>query len=190
MDAVTATAQMTADEFLARPLDPRGQRWELIDGELVMNEPSLTHNESQGSIFFALKSWVREAPGRGLVGLPLDVRLDGRNVYAPDVIWYRDGRAPSRGDQPPYPLPDVAVEVRSRSTWRYDIGVKKAGYERHGVAELWLIDTAAGVVLVFGRSAPAMARFDVSVELHAGERLTSPLLPGFSLAVGDIFAAG
>ena len=190
MDAVTATAQMTAAEFLALPEDETGRRWELIDGELVMSEPSWTHSDSQGCVYSALRQWIAGDRGSGAVGLPLDVRFGGRDVYCPDVVWYREARAPERGDQAPYPVPDLAVEVRSPSTWRYDVGVKKANYERHGVAELWLIDTAADVVIVFRRAAPAAPDFDVSVELGADEALTSPLLPGFSLAVAEIFAAG
>ena len=44
-------------------------------------------------------------------------------------------------------MPDIAVEVRSPSTWRYDIGAKKSGYERRGLPELWLVDTRADEVL-------------------------------------------
>jgi Uma2 family endonuclease len=188
MDAVTATAQMTAAEFLARPVDPPTQRWELIDGELVMNEPGRTHNDSQGCIYAALRHWVHEALGRGWAALPLDVLLDHRNVHQPDVAWYREDRAPERGDTAPFPVPDIAVEVRSPSTWRLDIGAKKANYEAHGVAELWLVDTAADVVLVFRRSKAGAPQFDVSLELTADETLTSPLLPGFTLTVGEIFS--
>jgi Uma2 family endonuclease len=188
MDAVTATAHMSAAEFLAMGEDPNGRRWQLIEGELVMNEPSWTHSDTQVTIVVALRNWVREAPKRGRVGLPLDVRIDDRNVYAPDVVWYREGRGPKRGDPAPYPVPDIAVEIRSPSTWRFDIGVKKANYERHGVAELWLVDTAADVVIVFRRSAPNTLIFDVSLELTTADTLTSPLLPGFALAVGEIFA--
>jgi Uma2 family endonuclease len=189
MDAVTAIEQMTAAEFLARPLDPASQRWELIDGELVMSQPQWTHNAAQLAVTYALEGWARAAPGRGSVGLPLDVQLDERNVYEPDVVWYRHGRAPVRGDRAPFPVPDIAVEVRSPSTWRYDVGVKKSSYERYGVVELWLVDTEADVLLAFRRSAPATPRFDVSLELVRGETLTSPLLPGFSLADGEIFAS-
>jgi Uma2 family endonuclease len=187
MDAMTATAHMSADEFLARGEDPNGRRWQLIDGELVMNEPTWTHNDSAEPILYALGSWVRAAPARGRAGFPLDVRMDDRNVYAPDVVWYRDGRQPERGDPPPYPVPDLVVEVRSPSTWRYDVGAKKANYERHGAAELWLVDTAADVVLVFRRSDPNAPHFDVSLELTADDKLTSPSLPGFALAVSAIF---
>ena len=189
MDAVTATDQMTASEFLAMDEDPNGRRCQLIDGELVMNEPTWSHSTSQGCIYSALRAWVRDAPARGREGLPLDVQFDDRNVHAPDVVWYRHGRVPGNHDQPPYPVPDIVVEVRSPSTWRFDIGAKKATYEAHGVAELWLVDTAADVVLVFRRSKPDLRDFDVSLELTAADKLTSPLLPEFSLPVGEIFAS-
>ena len=190
MAAVTATAQMTAAEFLALPEDPDGRRAQLIDGELVMNEPNRMHNGSQAAAFLALGRWADEAPGRGWVGFPLDIQIDDRNVHAPDVVWYRDGREPGRMDLAPYPAPDLAIEVRSPSTWRFDIGRKKQNYERHGVGELWLVDTASDVVFVFRRSRPGAPRFDVSLDFSPGETLTSPSLPGFALAVARIFELG
>jgi len=89
-------------------------------------------------------------------------------------------------------MPDLAAEVRSPSTWRFDVGVKKAGYERHGLQELWLVDTVVRTVLVYRRSSAGCAAFDVALELAEDERLTCPLVPEFALAVADIFrsAAG
>ncbi len=187
MREMTATAEMTAAEFLDLRYDERTRWRQLIDGELVMNDPTWAHNASQGCVFAALSNWSREASGRGGVGLPLDVQFDERNVYKPDVVWYREGRVPRRGDPPPYAVPDIAVEVRSPSTWRFDIGRKKDAYERHGVAELWLVDTAADVVLVFRRSQAKAERFDLSLELTAADTLSSPLLPGFSLTIAEVF---
>jgi Uma2 family endonuclease len=191
MHAVSATAGMTATEFLALDLtERRSLRRELVDGEVVVNEPTWMHGRAQMVIASSLEAWTRAGLGQGRAGPPIDVRLDERNVHAPDIVWYRHGRAPGRDDPPPYPVPDLAVEVRSPSTWRYDIGSKKANYERYGVAELWLVDTAADVVLVFRRSQPKAPLFDVSLELGVGETLASPLLPGFALAIGEIFADG
>jgi hypothetical protein len=45
----------------------------------------------------------------------------------------------------------------------------------------------AETVLVFRRSAPDVATFDVALELGRGETLTSPQLPGFELALDDLF---
>src|SRR5436190_242499 len=172
MHAVPTAGLLTADEFLALEPPPGAARRQLVDGEVVVNSPSWMHNDSQVRIVFALIGWVRAASGRGAAQLPIDVKLDERNVYVPDIVWYRDGRAPTRSDPPPYPPPDLAVEVRSPSTWRFDIGAKKRNYERHGVAELWLVDTAADVVLVFRRSSPQTPTYDLSEELDAEATLT------------------
>ena len=84
--------------------------------------------------------------------------------------------------------PDLVVEVRSPSTWRYDTTIKFRQYEDSGVAEVWLVDTAAQTVLVYRRSTPQCASFDVALEIGAGETLTSPLLEDFQLDVTELFS--
>ncbi|MDQ3724106.1 MAG: Uma2 family endonuclease [Actinomycetota bacterium] len=179
--------RMTADEFLAleRPGWPR--TW-LVDGEVVVNQPALKHQMLHGRLHWALHSWVQAGDRHGLVVSPLDVRLDDHNVYAPDLLWYRAERVPAIAAKAPYPVPDLAIEIRSPSTWRYDIGTKKSIYERERLPELWLVDGDAGVLLVFRRSTPATASFDVALECDRSATLTSPLLPGFALDVGALFA--
>jgi len=187
MSAMAVAQRMTAQEYLAIPWD--GVRTQLVEGEVVVQEPRLPHQLVLRELAFALDSWTRAEPGRGEVTWPIDVLIDERNVFGPDLLWYAEGRMPERSAPPPYSVPDLAVEVRSPSTWRYDIGAKKSGYERSGVPELWLVDTAADVVLVFRRSAPRAASFDVALELTRADALSSPLLPGFELALGAVFAA-
>jgi Uma2 family endonuclease len=103
------------------------------------------------------------------------------------VWWVPDGERPRRDAKRIVGPPRLAVEVRSPSTWRYDVGVKKRTYERLGLAELWLVDTAADTVLVYRRSSPEAAEFDVVLEVEGGESLTTPLLPGFSVDLAALF---
>ncbi len=188
MAAVTVAERMTAEQYLAlEPSESDPPRSELIDGEVVVNAPKLLHQLVGGELYLALADWARARPGRGRVVWPLDIALDERNVFEPDILWYAEGRLPSSDAEPPAPIPDLAVEIRSPSTWRYDIGAKKSGYERHGLPELWLLDTAADEVLAFRRSAPGAPSFDTALELERGDVLQSPLLPGFSLPVGKLF---
>ena len=119
--------------------------------------------------------------------MPTDVRIDHHNVYAPDLLWFSAGRVPGDLDAYPEHLPDLCVEIRSASTWRYDIGAKKRVYETAGLPELWLVDHAADEVLVYRRSSSEARTFDVALELGAGERLTSPQLPGFALSLDELF---
>ncbi len=191
MQTVTVAERMTAEQYLAlepTPGDP--PRSELIDGEVVVNSPRWRHQKLTGKLFVALTEWARAQPRRGQASLTVDVLLDDRNVFEPDILWYAEGHVPGDDLEPPAPIPGLAVEVRSPSTWRYDIGAKKSGYERRGLPELWLVDTAADEVLAFRRSAPGVASFDVALELARDDVLESLLLPGFSLAVGELFGEG
>ena len=187
MGAMRATQRMTAEEFLALPETRQLARAELVAGELIVHEPALLHQHVLGRLFAAFDRWTSARSGRGTVTLPLDVRIDHRNVFAPDLLWYSRSAAPSVHAARPYPLPSLAVEVRSPSTWRYDVGSKMATYERAGLQELWLVDTAASEVLVFRRSAPAAPEFDVALELERGDTLSSPQLAGFELRLGAVF---
>jgi Uma2 family endonuclease len=187
MTAVPVAERMTADQFLALPFEKRERPWSLIDGEVVMNVPTALHGELVEVIQFALASWTRATPGRGKVAVPRLSRIDDHNVYAPDILWYREGRAPDPYDPPPYPLPDIAVEVRSPSTWRYDRGPKRDGYEREGLPELWLVDTIEKQVRVLRRSRTGAPTFDTEIQFGTDETLTSPLLPNFELPLAGVF---
>jgi Uma2 family endonuclease len=176
---------MTVDAFLA--LGEAPFKYWLVEGRLVVNEPKLPHQIAVGNILYALDSWRRAATGRGHVGMPADFILDDRNIYAPDVWWVREERKPRLGDLDLRGLPDIVVEVRSPSTWRYDVGAKPAHYEASGIAELWLVDTGTCAVLAHRRSAPAAPTYDVVDTLSGDDVLTSPLLPGFEVAVAGLF---
>lgn len=185
---VMPTAElMTAEEYMSRP-ELEGRPTNLVEGEVVMGEPTWRHQEISLRLAVAISSWIEAGDGRGAASIPIDVLVDDRNVYAPDVLWYSQPRIPIKRDIRPQPLPDLAIEVRSPSTWRYDVGAKKAGYERKGLPELWLVDTPAAEVLVFRRSTPDAPTFDVSLQLAMGDTLESPLLEGFALAVEQLFA--
>jgi len=50
------------------------------------------------------------------------------------------------------------------------------------------VDTAAGEVLVFRRSAVGESSFDVALRFAGGDALASPQLPKFALALDDLFS--
>ena len=181
----TAT-RMTAKEYYV--VTVVGDRKQLVDGEIVVNEPKAIHALLQMRLGSALHGWVSAAEGRGVALMPTDVRMDEHNVYGPDVLWFSEEHVPADLDAYPDRVPDLIVEIRSASTWRYDIGAKKRVYEAGGLPELWLVDDAAETVLVYRRLVSESETFDVSLELAAGESVTSPQLPGFALSVEELFA--
>jgi len=185
MGATVAT-RITAEEYFAIPaLERRGTQ--LIDGMVVMNEPLMEHSLAQIILIGELYAWTTRASGRGLVLSPLDLTVTEYDVYAPDLAWLREERVPDPVRGPLEGLPDLAVEIRSPSTWRRVLGAKKPRYEAAGLPELWLVDPQQRSVVICRRLSPGEARFDVELELSGSDELASPLLPGFGLAVARLF---
>ena len=184
---MAVTSGLTAEEyFVATDGDPRTQ---LVDGEIVVNSPNIRHQRIADFLLFRLTLWCVAEPGRGEAGSANDLRLDDRNVYAPDVWWVPEERRLARDALRREGAADMIVEVLSPSTRRYDLGRKRAGYEFAGARELWLVDPSADKVTVHRRSAAGSQTFDLHETLVAegGAVLTTPLLPGFALDLDDLF---
>ena len=182
-----ATAErMTAERYYEITVE--GDRKQLVDGRIVVNEPKGIHAMLQFRLAVALGNWAQAREGRGLAMMPTDVRMDEFNVYGPDLLWFREERIPADLDGFPEHVPDLCIEIRSPSTWRHDVGAKKRVYEAGGLAELWLVDDVAETVLVYRRSQPGAPTYDVALELGRGDTLVSPMLPGFALSLDELFA--
>ena len=187
LDEMATTQQlMDADTFLARPESP--WREELIDGQLVVNEPTWRHQMAAIQIVRSLIGWIEGGDGTGRANIPVNLRISDRDVLSPDVLWYADAARVALDAPAQLEPPDLVVEVRSQSTWRYDVGPKRERYERWGVGELWLVDGESRTVRVCRRSSRAAPSFDVELELGEDDAVRSPLLPGFELPVRAIFA--
>jgi Uma2 family endonuclease len=180
----TTAQRMTVDEYYALPVEG-DRRTQLIGGEVVVSEPLPIHSVLQLRIAAALQSWTDARKGRGLAMLTTDVVMSEYDAYGPDIVWVAEPHVPHDLEKRLARVPDLCVEVRSPSTWRYDIGRKKSVYEAGGLPALWLVDYDA--VLVFRRSERVESSCDVALELSRQDRLTSPQLPGFELDLARLF---
>ena len=176
--------RVSVDDFLTGAF-PRGA-W-LIDGEVVVNDPTLRHQEVCARLVEALRRWASSSGG--LAGYGGNWLIAPDTVVKPDVWWVGPERRASIdiGAAMVSGPPDLAVEVRSPGTWAIDVGPKRARYEAAGLPELWLVDLVARSVLVFRRSAAGEPTFEDAHEPSGADALTSPLLPGFSVAVDSLF---
>lgn len=180
-----ARQKMTADEFLVLP--PHEQHLQLIDGEIVVTEPRFVHQRIVTWLMVEISLWIRGGPERGEV-ISAAARLSDRDVFVPDLMWLRaEHRPPGQADHLTV-APDLAVEVRSPSTWHKDRGRKRQVYETTGVAELWLVDPYEERVEILRRVSPDSAVFDEHLLLGASDTLTTPLLPGLVLDLATLFA--
>jgi len=186
---MTATVRLTVHdlESLPDPLDDT--RYELIDGELhVSRQPDYEHQAVCQELQRQLGNWSKDTDS-GQVLPALGVIFTPEAAVAPDVVWIRRERlAEALGeDRKLHAAPDLVVEVLSpgpRNEQR-DRELKLALYSRYGVLEYWIVDWRARQISIYRRENAALRLVST---LHEIDTLHSPLLPGFTCNVQDIFA--
>ena len=126
----------TVDDLEAMPDD--GNRYELIDGMLLVTPaPGWPHQEMGAELFFQLR--LQHPPDVRVLPAPFAVRTAFDSEVQPDVFVARYVDMTDK-NLPVAPL--LAVEVLSPSTRLKDRNLKKAFYERIGVASYWILDPA------------------------------------------------
>ncbi len=183
----TATKLLTAEEYLANP-EFNWTRTELVNGEVVelSPPPGAQHGMICMNVGYHLSRFARET-GLGLVfGNDTAVRTTRNpdSVRGADVMYYSIARLPR--DQvtqgvPEIP-PDVVFEIVSPNDRMREVRAKVNEYLAAGVGLVGVVDPRNRTVSLF--------RDDElnSVVLVEAEMLRGlPELPGFELAVSDIF---
>src|SRR5688572_4411809 len=176
--ASNAVLSMSEAEFLALP--ESNQRIELIDGEVVVSpSPNFRHQEVLGRLVMALRSWAtRSAAPVTIAQSPLDIRFAPGRILQPDAMLFGE-ILPHDIPMPIERIPTLCIEVLSENRV-HDRVTKRYLYAEAGVREYWLLDPA-------GRAERRTGSALSDVELLT-ERLSSPLLPGFSLELAELFA--
>lgn len=180
--------RLTTEEFLRIPED--GKRHELVDGvHYVTPSPVPSHQVLVGRLHLSLGVYLEQRPHLGRIFLgPLDVVLSDRDVVEPDLLFIAASQADILTAKNVQGPPALAIEVLSPSTRRWDDRVKRSLFEARGIGEYWIVDRVARRVRVFRRAADASLPEAAKLEAERGDRLETPLLPGWSIAIADLFA--
>ena len=174
--------KFTYEDYLNAPED---KRYELLDGELV---PIPTPGERHQSISILLGSKLVQFAYENSLGrvyhAPFDVVLSDVDVVQPDLLFVSNERDHIITPANIQGAPDLAVEILSPSTAERDKTFKRALYAKHEVKEYWMVDATAKniTILLLGEHG-----YEVVGTYGEGETLTSPVLQGFALNIGDLF---
>jgi Uma2 family endonuclease len=186
-DSVQTDSHWTTADLANFPED-NGFRYEIIGGELfVSKQPHFHHQYACTRLGTFLEIWDMQTNLGQTIFAPGVIFADDDNV-APDVIWISFERRATalREDGKFHQAPELIVEVLSPGSVneRRDRKAKLELYSRHGVAEYWIVDWFARQVEVYRRKRKKLRLVET---LHQKDKLESPLLPGFSCLVRDLF---
>jgi len=136
----------TEEEFYsARDAAPAGERWELVDGEvLVTPSPLWVHQRVVARLFVQIEAYVRQHALGEAFPSPLDVKLEPGLVLQPDLLVVPAGELRRRSDVVRRLL--LAVEILSPSSARHDRVTKRPRYQQNRVPEYWIVDDTSQTI--------------------------------------------
>lgn len=179
--------RLTYDDFLLFPDD--GLRHELIDGEhYVTPSPNMRHQRLAARLHAALVRYLDKHPSSGEAFFaPFDVVFSSYDIVEPDLLFIAADQTDILTEKHVRGAPALVIEIASRGTRKRDEQIKRRLFERGGVREYWIVNPELNLIKVFRRSADGSFPRVAERSAEAKDALETPLLPGFSLSLFELF---
>ena len=173
---------------LAQQPENEHKHFYLIDGELFWDmPPGFLHGHIAGLIFhYFLIFAAKHDLGKPTVESGYYSADDRSTLLAPDVAFVSKEKIPlANPGELLAAMPDLAVEIQSRSNTLADLRRKAAVYLAHGTELVWLVLPARAAVEVWRMGPDGEAAREI---LDRDNALTGePVLPGFTLDLQKLF---
>ena len=178
--------RMSLDEFLA--LGETDGCQELDDGALrLMPSASPDHQFLQTELIWHLMSYLRRFPEPPALLFPdttVVLSRERQRAPEPDLAIIISERADIVGRSRIEGTPDIVVETLSSDRMR-DLVYKRCIYAEAGVKEYWIVDPRHNTVLPLALQGDGT--YADCPPLGPGDTLSTPLLPGLSIPLSDLF---
>lgn len=178
----------TLEEFWELPEPPDRSKLELIAGVLYMTPaPTQLHNNTASRLNRLLNEHLIKSGDQGTLFIPRAGIIRGPNSWLEPDLFYIAGDVHTYLDSE-YPqylrTTDLAIEIISLGSAIYDRNTKSDTYAALGVKELWLVDEPSGIIEV---RVLKEDRYGPSMVFEHDDKLTSTVLAGFEVLVGNVF---
>jgi|SRR5579863_445203 len=177
-----ATTRLTYNDL--RQIPPDRNRYELIEGELLVSAaPNVEHQRKAGNLFAELRSFVRQHDLGEVFIAPCDVVLDPSTVLEPDILFVSKARRSIVKAASIEGAPDLVIEILSDSSRLIDRFVKRDRYAQFGVEEYWLLEPFEPRLEVLRLE---QGKYKVVGVFGPGDVIESPTFPGLRLPVASL----
>ncbi len=170
---------------------PDTERYDIVDGELyVSKQPHWQHQYACVRISMYLQLWSDQTQ-LGMVNFAPSVIFTDDNDVVPDLVWISQEQLEIalEADGKLHSSPELVIEVLSPGSEnaRRDREVKLKLYLRRGAQEYWIVDWRQQRLETYRRQEGVLT---LDKTLGVADTLVSPLLPGFSCQISQIFTSG
>jgi Uma2 family endonuclease len=158
---------------------------ELSDGFLEpLPMPTDKHQSILELLFLLFHGFLRPRGGKVHVA-PMRLRLRSGKFREPDLLLLLNAKDPRRQNRF-WTGADLVLEVVSKDNPERDLIQKRHEYARAKIPEYWIVNPLTETVLVFRLRGKSYYKAGTYVR---GSRAVSPLMPGFSVSVAEVFDA-
>ena len=174
---------LTVADLYAIPESVRGERFELIDGDLLVNPaPIPMHQIVSGNLMLHLELHVRANKLGRVIAAP-GLHVDEHTYVVPDIVLIAKEHIEIIGPVNVVAAPDLVCEILSPGTRRYDQMVKRALYAQIGVREYWLVEPGTRSVTVLVLEAGNFTE----LTFEDSDAVSSRVLPSLHLRLDELF---
>ena len=174
--------EWTEEDYFSLPESNR--MIELSEGRLIISpSPTLEHQTISGNLFSLIRDHVKSNNLGVVVAAPMDVRLRKGIIRKPDILFMSNEHR-DRLTNECLGIPDLVVEILSKSNIGEDRKRKFKQYQNAGVSEYWIVDPFQQDIEIFTLENGAYVLFG---KWGTGEIAHSKLLSGFQVAVNSVF---
>lgn len=160
------------------------KKMEFINGEILFQSPAKLRHTNSVKLLTTLLSTFVIKNNLGYVGGEKMLISLTRNDYEPDICFFNKSKSQSfKSDQMQFPAPDIAVEVLSPSTEKYDRETKFEDYAAHGIREYWIIDAEHEITEQYFLQ---NEKYELLLKAKDGT-IESVVLPDFKIQIRAIF---
>ena len=127
--------------------------YEIINGKKFMSPtPNIKHGSIISNLAWILGGYIRKNKLGFFFTDNMDVHLPDGNLFRPDftVVCAENADIVTKNiGGTIHGVPDMVVEVFSKTTRNRDVGIKKDAYESNGVREYWTIDPWSNTIFTY-----------------------------------------
>ena len=179
--------RLSVEEFMELPDTDDRRKMELDEGVLyIMPRPRRVHGFFQLRLAFPIDQYLDsfgDPPAELMMDFTVALSLDRRVLLAPDLCIVLKESTVVLSNRTVEGPPDIVVEVLSSDRNR-DLVRKRQLYAAGGVPEYWIFDPRNDTATLLElRDGEYVER----AVLTADDTLTTPLLPGLSIPLADVF---
>jgi Uma2 family endonuclease len=169
---------LTIDDFERLPAEA-SENHELVEGELVdVSGNTPRHNKLRDRLVALMLPWMTQ---RGLGTVIAEQEFDFLgNAHGPDVSVLVPAKAAllDLDRRVQRFVPDLAIEVASQSDTYEGLLAKKERYLESGVGEVWLFSLRTRELAIYEAHR--------TLTLRGADAITTDLMPGFTITVGEL----